>query len=953
MKKYLRFLFIIIFSVALLASVLTLAACHNVTPPEINPDSGEGHVHNYSVTEVEATCTHNGVTIFSCSCGDVYTTSTPALGHDWTWKSENGKHWSYCTRCEYTTEPQEHSFENIVATTQPTCHSEGHNIFRCICGERKEVPLPMTSHDFVICKNDSSHWEECKECHTVRSGSIKAHTFEIVDSVPSTCTTNGKIVRQCTCGQSKTDVLPLSEHQYTQFRYSEDEHWTVCSECGKEQDGSKTQHAWVSEETEATCTQPGLILQKCTCGKTAQQSIPALGHDLDKSTIEKKTDSGHFYKCTRCGETAMEQHVLVDADCPDGDNKQPTCGAAGHQDKLCTVCGHTMHTKIPATGEHHYSEGTDYQSNGVNHWHYCLTCGARADEEPHIWQWQTTQEPDCTKSGIEQQVCICGHTGQSRTKAALGHDYQEVEGSSKEPSCTEEGVVTRRCTRCNDESTEYLPQLKHDWGKEWFSDESGHWHKCTLCQADQTSKGNHNFGKENVVQEATCTDDGYKESTCTACGFVHREVISAHHNWASTDEGRIDPTCNSYGSHTETCEKCGEQRTVIDEWYAEHEIIEVAAKAPTETEYGWEAHYRCKNCGQLFKTHTDEKPITQEDVYLPPTGGIVLGSIAELNELAAGYKERPSAEWYIITATLYDKIADDGTVMLVDEHDEPVMFEIDISRYDISHIDIGDQLTVKGHLFAADADATLKDAQILAVDDGDDRTSTLDIRVSGTYTRWYMMISSGNEFIQYYDLNSKQVYFNSINVGDSLTLQFYNLNSSSSVGVRSLIINGESYTLQNGEVRVEVTGDIVCEFDLSEYRELQAAVTKEDLDLPFGSSMQKVNGYLQYQVSNNSAQNGNLSSGSHLIFAVKNAYITRIVMEFEEDENTDLTMVAKNTLYIGTDKDHKNAVSYTMTSKKVTVNISFDDHITYMDYFANAAQARISKVTIYYNTYNS
>ena len=51
------------------------------------------HTHSYnSKVTKEATCTSNGTITYTCSCGDSYTESTPALGHDYREHTETIHH---------------------------------------------------------------------------------------------------------------------------------------------------------------------------------------------------------------------------------------------------------------------------------------------------------------------------------------------------------------------------------------------------------------------------------------------------------------------------------------------------------------------------------------------------------------------------------------------------------------------------------------------------------------------------------------------------------------------------------------------------------------------------------------------------------------------------------------------------------------------------------------------
>lgn len=55
--------------------------------PTLTPDPG--HTHNYTVTITrEPSCTLKGVKTYTCECGDSYTESIAALGHDWVIKEQ-------------------------------------------------------------------------------------------------------------------------------------------------------------------------------------------------------------------------------------------------------------------------------------------------------------------------------------------------------------------------------------------------------------------------------------------------------------------------------------------------------------------------------------------------------------------------------------------------------------------------------------------------------------------------------------------------------------------------------------------------------------------------------------------------------------------------------------------------------------------------------------------------
>lgn len=100
----------------------------------------------------------------------------------------------------------------------------------------------------------------------------------------------------------------------------------------------------------------------------------------------------------------------------------------------------------------------------------------------------------------------------------------------------------------------------------------------------------HSYGEFNTTKEATCEQDGEKESVCSKCGDVKKETIKATgHQW---NDGEIttQPTTTSTGVKTFTCNVCGNTRT------------EEIAKLPEES-----------NPDQPVTPSNPEKPSTPDD----------------------------------------------------------------------------------------------------------------------------------------------------------------------------------------------------------------------------------------------------------------------------------------------------------------------------------------------------
>ena len=106
-----------------------------------------------------------------------------------------------------------------------------------------------------------------------------------------------------------------------------------------------------------------------------------------------------------------------------------------------------------------------------------------------------------------------------------------------------------------DKTSVKIPAPGHTAGTEWKSDDTNHWHECTVA----------------------------------GCGVIIESTKSAH----------------DYGSDN-VCDTCGYAKTVPHT----HNLTLVAAKAATCTEGGKEAYYKCEGCGKFYEDVLGTKEIT-------------------------------------------------------------------------------------------------------------------------------------------------------------------------------------------------------------------------------------------------------------------------------------------------------------------------------------------------------
>lgn len=91
--------------------------------------------------------------------------------------------------------------------------------------------------------------------------------------------------------------------------------------------------------------------------------------------------------------------------------------------------------------------------------------------------------------------------------------------------------------------TETIPVIEHEhsYSEGWSSDENNHWHACECGAKADTAA--HTYGEWSVTKEATETETGSKERTCTVCAYVQTEAIPAAGTGEPTDS--TDPTDSS------------------------------------------------------------------------------------------------------------------------------------------------------------------------------------------------------------------------------------------------------------------------------------------------------------------------------------------------------------------------------------------------------------------------
>ena len=337
----------------------------------------------------------------------------------------------------------------------------------------------------------------------------------------------------------------------------------------------KHTHEYYSEITkQPTCSEKGERTYKCDiCGDIYTEDIAKTEHNYEDTVVKPTcTERGYTeHICKVCADSYKDDYTpALGHDHISQITKQVACETDGEKTFTCTRCGDTYTEAIPATGH-----------NDI----------------------VTVVEPTCTADGYTEHKCKdCGRVVRSDVTKALGHDYDSK--ITTKASCTEDGVLTYICTRCDESYTEKIPATGHKYNDvvtEASCDKGGYTlHTCANCgdtyKDDFTAPTGHKYTK-TTVKQASCETDGVNVYTCDTCGDSYNEVIKAKgHVYAS--EVTKKANCTDDGVITYTCSNCGDKYTEVIKAKGHNYSAEVTKKATCDTD-GVKT-FTCADCGDVY-----------------------------------------------------------------------------------------------------------------------------------------------------------------------------------------------------------------------------------------------------------------------------------------------------------------------------------------------------------------
>ena len=423
--------------------------------------------------------------------------------------------------------------------------------------------------------------EKCRLCDYTRydytaAKAVVASYYGVVDGQPHTISvtdlSEAGVRTSIRYGNSADSCTMTSAPNYT-----DEGQYTVYYEITYTCDGvdmteNGVAYVWLRDDTtdengncDCGCSNPNCGCQNKNCnGNCCADKGCGENHKyiLLDSTKAGCTSLGYDrYLCTECGK--IEKRDYVDSLGHAWQSiviRDATCETDGKLLELCSRCGQMKQTATPK-GEHSYEVYTvaaTCTSPGYTV-RECSACGDRHIEDitaalPHNYESHVIAAT-CENGGKTIHRCDgCGSSFVTDYTDALGHSWDKGTLVTN-ATCTGEGVMEYRCTRCGYHRLDADPADGHIPGAPATCTEP---QLCTRCGAVLEKALGHDYKSE--VTAPTCTEMGYTTNTCSRCGDTNKSNYTEPAGHKPSD-WIVDkqPTTDSDGSKHKECTECGEK----------------------------------------------------------------------------------------------------------------------------------------------------------------------------------------------------------------------------------------------------------------------------------------------------------------------------------------------------------------------------------------------------------
>lgn len=513
-------------------------------------------VHNYQLTSSqEPTCTEEGKNSYTCTdCGDTYTETTPALGHDYTAEDDGGDTVYTCKRCgdSYTELLPRENISLKAGQTSETYTLDGEKTISV--GGNADIAKANLTYSEGTGAEVSYSASASASVSGYTQGGYNCVISNIIDG--NTSTYYWSEANQSVGMYARVDLG--AEVRFDAVQVSAPAHGDYCTNANVQL--SSDGYNW---------TTIGTFTSSRSSATTTTYTVPDSVESFRYIQVVITTARSYWWQLSEIAWGSLNGSSFTRA------------AASG-----TVQTGTLTTTELSFTGVG--AGTTSYVVDGVK---YVIEV-----EEDHVHSWEKTSEtaPTCTADGTTTYTCsVCGDT-YTETTPATGHSYNSVVTA---PTCTDEGYTTHTCSTCGDTYTDStVPALGHDYVETISSatctTDGVATYTCSHCGDTYTKvipATGHKYTA--TVVEPTCTEDGTTTYTCSVCGDTYTETTPATgHSYTSVV---TEPTCTEEGYTTYTCENCGDSYT--------SDVVPATGHDYECTEEDGDLVYTCKNCGDTYR----------------------------------------------------------------------------------------------------------------------------------------------------------------------------------------------------------------------------------------------------------------------------------------------------------------------------------------------------------------
>ena len=219
-----------------------------------------------------------------------------------------------------------------------------------------------------------------------------------------------------------------------------------------------------------------------------------------------------------------------------------TCVTKGIGEQVCTLCGDFYEEEIKATGHKEVKDAAvaaTCETNGKTEGSHCSVCGKVIKAQKEV--------------------------------PVLGHNW-DAGKITKAATCTETGVKTYTCTRCQKTKTEEIKATGHKEVKDAAvaatcekagKTEGSHYSVCgkVIKAQKEVPVLGHSWDAGKITKAATCTETGVKTHTCIRCQKTKTEEVKATGHKFSAWKTSSKATIYSPAKQTRECTSCHKKQT--------------------------------------------------------------------------------------------------------------------------------------------------------------------------------------------------------------------------------------------------------------------------------------------------------------------------------------------------------------------------------------------------------